>query len=190
MKKSYFLILSMLIFLAFPIVVQGQQTFQFPLQGTDTFSVASYPAWWQNGDYVEGQRSVSGQVVSGTFNLVFSSNGLSNDCSPGNWVDLNFSVNGQVVATHRVNIGDTSATVPFTLPSPVSGTLTARIEETNTVCSNGGSIQIADTGASTLELSESVQAIPTMTQWGMIIFILLAGLGSVYYLRRQKRANN
>lgn len=30
-------------------------------------------------------------------------------------------------------------------------------------------------------------AVPTMTEWGMIIFIVLAGLGSVYYLRRQIR---
>ncbi len=29
---------------------------------------------------------------------------------------------------------------------------------------------------------------PTMTGWGMIVFMLLAGLGSVYYLRRRKRA--
>ena len=31
-------------------------------------------------------------------------------------------------------------------------------------------------------------SVPTMTEWGMIIFIALAGLGSVYYLRRQGRA--
>jgi Lectin C-type domain len=33
-----------------------------------------------------------------------------------------------------------------------------------------------------------VQSVPTMTEWGMIIFIVLAGLGSVYYLRRQRKA--
>jgi hypothetical protein len=31
-------------------------------------------------------------------------------------------------------------------------------------------------------------SIPTMTQWGMIIFVILAGVGAVYYIRRQKRA--
>lgn len=31
-------------------------------------------------------------------------------------------------------------------------------------------------------------SIPTMSQWGMIIFMLFAGLGAVYYLRRQRRA--
>jgi hypothetical protein len=30
-------------------------------------------------------------------------------------------------------------------------------------------------------------AIPTMNEWGMIIFLVLAGIGSVYYLRRQDK---
>jgi hypothetical protein len=33
-------------------------------------------------------------------------------------------------------------------------------------------------------------AVPTMTEWGMIIFMVLAALGGVLYLKRQKRANN
>jgi len=37
-------------------------------------------------------------------------------------------------------------------------------------------------------LNTSKVAVPTLTQWGMIIFILLAGLVAVYYLRRQSRA--
>jgi len=31
-------------------------------------------------------------------------------------------------------------------------------------------------------------AIPTMNEWGTLIFMTLAGIGSVYYLRRQSRA--
>jgi len=34
------------------------------------------------------------------------------------------------------------------------------------------------------------QAVPSMAEWGMIIFIALAGLGSVYFLRRQKTVGN
>lgn len=30
--------------------------------------------------------------------------------------------------------------------------------------------------------------IPTMTEWGMIVFVLFAGIGSVLYLRRQRKA--
>ena len=32
--------------------------------------------------------------------------------------------------------------------------------------------------------------IPTMTEWGMIIFIVLAGLGAAYHIRRQKTAKS
>lgn len=35
---------------------------------------------------------------------------------------------------------------------------------------------------------QRVESVPTMTEWGMIIFMLLAGLGSLYYLKRQRRA--
>ncbi len=35
-------------------------------------------------------------------------------------------------------------------------------------------------------VSESLLAIPTMTEWGMIIFMVLAGIGSIFYLRRQR----
>ena len=34
----------------------------------------------------------------------------------------------------------------------------------------------------------SVTSVPTMNEWGMIAFMVLAGLGSVYYMRRLKRA--
>jgi MSHA biogenesis protein MshQ len=39
--------------------------------------------------------------------------------------------------------------------------------------------------SSFLTFSEEAIVIPTMTEWGMIIFMMLAGLGSLYYLRRQ-----
>jgi hypothetical protein len=42
-----------------------------------------------------------------------------------------------------------------------------------------------------LAIGQSAQvSVPTMTQWGSIILMILAGLGAVYHLRRQKRANN
>jgi hypothetical protein len=33
-----------------------------------------------------------------------------------------------------------------------------------------------------------VRAVPTMTEWGMIVFVMLVGFGSIVYLRRQSRA--
>jgi len=38
--------------------------------------------------------------------------------------------------------------------------------------------------------SPSPQPIPTMTEWGMIIFIVIAGLGSIYYMRRKRRVES
>ncbi len=35
---------------------------------------------------------------------------------------------------------------------------------------------------------QQATSVPTMNEWGMIIFIILAGLGAVYYLRRQGKA--
>jgi hypothetical protein len=39
-------------------------------------------------------------------------------------------------------------------------------------------------------LSDPATAVPSMTEWGMIIFMSLAGLGTIYYIRRQKREDN
>lgn len=36
-----------------------------------------------------------------------------------------------------------------------------------------------------VEFGDPTAAIPTMTEWGMIIFVVLAGLGSVYFIRRK-----
>jgi len=60
---------------------------------------------------------------------------------------------------------------------------------------NGNPVIVAAGGVPVTGINISLQgpvsrteSVPTMTEWGMIIFIALAGLGSVYYLRRQKRA--
>jgi len=39
-----------------------------------------------------------------------------------------------------------------------------------------------------LILRAASTAIPTISDWGMIIFMVLAGLGAAYYLRRQRKA--
>ncbi len=54
-------------------------------------------------------------------------------------------------------------------------------------------INIESTGGNNGELSDNIRfggfiPVPTMTEWGMIIFILLAGAGSVYYLRKRVSA--
>ncbi len=37
-----------------------------------------------------------------------------------------------------------------------------------------------------ITLVQNVQRVPTINEWGMIIFLILAGVVSVYYLRRKK----
>lgn len=39
------------------------------------------------------------------------------------------------------------------------------------------------------EATGTPRIVPTLSGWGMIIFLLMAGLTSVYYLRRQRRSN-
>ena len=43
-----------------------------------------------------------------------------------------------------------------------------------------------NTSIDNVTLSDDSVAVPTMNEWGMIIFMALAGIGSVYYLRRKK----
>jgi hypothetical protein len=64
----------------------------------------------------------------------------------------------------------------------------------------GGGSSYAIASASGVLYSQGVQTgngqviitysipVPTLSEWGMIIFMVLAGLGSVFYLTRQKRA--
>jgi hypothetical protein len=43
-------------------------------------------------------------------------------------------------------------------------------------------------GVRTSWLSQAPERIPTMTEWGMIILVILLGIGSIYYLRRRVAA--
>ncbi|MEK6673074.1 MAG: choice-of-anchor Q domain-containing protein [Nitrospirota bacterium] len=43
-----------------------------------------------------------------------------------------------------------------------------------------------DIGAYEYVVAAAAVSVPTMTEWGMIIFIFLAGLGAMYYMRRRR----
>lgn len=62
--------------------------------------------------------------------------------------------------------------------SPISGY--------NNGGTESGTYHIVLTGAQFAAAPAAPVAVPTMTEWGMIIFMLLAGLGSIYYLRRRR----
>jgi hypothetical protein len=48
-------------------------------------------------------------------------------------------------------------------------------------------LQVTSLPSSCVQVVQKATTVPTMTEWGMIIFMMLAGLGSVYYLRRQRK---
>ena len=50
---------------------------------------------------------------------------------------------------------------------------------------NGLDFAVTITGPGNIYLRSNT-AVPTMNEWGMIIFVVLAGLGAAYYLRRQE----
>jgi hypothetical protein len=53
---------------------------------------------------------------------------------------------------------------------------------------SNGIWQGAGTSCDPNPCQQGPSAVPTMTEWGMILFIAIAGLGAVYYLKRQRRA--
>jgi hypothetical protein len=82
--------------------------------------------------------------------------------------------------------------VPYNVPpgTPVTITITTYNGQNQT----GGISYISsivfacDTGNIISLQSGPPNGIPTITEWGMIIFIVFAGFGAAYYMRRQKRA--
>jgi len=75
---------------------------------------------------------------------------------------------------------------------------TGTVDTTNGISNSARSSTVPGSGwvapaAAPIDLAIQIMAtrvtsIPTMTEWGMIIFMVLAGFGCVYYLRRHRRA--
>jgi uncharacterized repeat protein (TIGR01451 family) len=95
-------------------------------------------------------------------------------------------------------VAATSVTLPVgaTIPGGAPGTCTVTVGVT--VATTGSYTNTLDAGALYTDLGRSAAipdvvliavaptAIPTLNEWGMIIFMVLVGLMSIYYLRRQK----
>jgi hypothetical protein len=66
--------------------------------------------------------------------------------------------------------------------------LPVTVINTATVSGGGSESSTASDKATVNRKQQSVvAAVPTMTELGMIIFVLLLGLGSVYYLMKQQK---
>jgi hypothetical protein len=95
---------------------------------------------------------------------------------------------GAVTQTVALNIIQARESVSIS-QQPSFGNDYTLIVEFNDNVNGGAAWYIIDLNFPTSVSCRSA-AVPTMTEWGMIIFVVFAGLGAVYYLRRQKRANN
>lgn len=94
------------------------------------------------------------------------------------------------------DIGTGNCVVVSSCPPAIDGCVTrgASCDEVNDVCvdvpddsqCSVGEMCELSTGNCILAYTEDVTNVPTMDQWGMIIFMLLAGIGAIYYLRRKR----
>ena len=144
-------------------------------------------------------------TTTGTFTQITNtSGGINNDVRmSSNGTRIAFESNRDLVPGNNADLNGeiffydtTTGTFTQITNTPVGGTVDA-------VSINANGTQVAFnsnrdlTGANTDRNSEIFLAefaehigIPTMTQRGMIIFVVLAGLGAAYYIRRQKTAKS
>ena len=98
----------------------------------------------------------------------------------GKVAEVRVFVNGNLNSTVDI-IGQGNVNVPVTVDLSAFQNVT-RIEIVNITDGEGMGWDDFSFNVGATSIS-----VPIMNQWGMIIFILLAGLGAVYYLRRQRR---
>ncbi|GEM_PF-5389579 len=79
-------------------------------------------------------------------------------------------------------------TVPITDDTTVEGNETVNL----TLSGPTGGATLGSLSTAVLTIMEPVApalvSVPTMTEWGMIIFMLISGIGAVYFLRRRNKA--
>lgn len=113
--------------------------------------------------------------------------------SPGASADVTITFPGDITGTTYRKYGPTPP--DFNNPqwytfanAEVSGnTITLHLQDGQLGDDTGLDGLIFDQGGPGQPANDPV-AVPTMNEWGMIIFMVLAGLGAFYYLRRQGKA--
>jgi len=164
--------------------------------GTDSFGAGGDDFWvlrldkdgnvlWQktygglgnDGAYSIRQTSDVGYIVAG-YTYSFGA------VTPDFWV-LKIDSNGNITGCSAE--GSSNATVKTTNVSGASSSVTVASPNVITGTSNA---TIKDTTVSPGQVcyfaSQQAVSVPTMTEWGMLIFMVIAGAGSIYYLRRRR----
>lgn len=143
-----------------------------------------------------------------TITLINSSAAVANitsftDNLPPGMVVANSPLAGNTcgATTFTPDAGDTTLTITDgqipggTVAIPGFCTLTVNVTVatagtyTNTIAANALQTSLGNNPVAAVAILPvgSLTAVPTLNEWGVIIFLVLAGLGSVYYLRRQGR---
>lgn len=154
--------------------------------------------------YLAGGTFVSGTTVSvaatdanaaeqgsdpGTFTITRS--GDTSSALTVNYTMGGTATNGTDYSTLSGTVvipaGASSVTVTVT---PVDDTLVEGTETATMTLTAGTGYAIGNSSAAVTiadnDAVAGVVSVPTMTEWGMLIFTILAGFGSIYYLRRRK----
>ena len=111
-----------------------------------------------------------------------------------NWANDPISLSPSFTSAHmrvEYNPSTHNVTINFSNIDGGSGTQQYTCPDAPLTGGNGigiGSFNISRGKLDNFAADLTPVAIPTLTEWGMIIFVVLAGLGAVYYLRRQRRA--
>jgi hypothetical protein len=74
--------------------------------------------------------------------------------------------------------------VTVDVTSATAGANINTVAANDLVTNNGNN---AGPASATLTVVAPATAVPALNQWGVILFVLLAGLGSVYYLRKYRK---
>ncbi len=127
--------------------------------------------------------SLSGVSFSDTLPVglvVATPNGLTGSCGPGT---ITASAGSNSIS---LTDGTLAASGSCTFSVNVTG-ISAGVQTNTTgaILSNE-----SDPGGTASAAINVAAAVPTMNEWGMIIFMVFAGLGSVYYLRRRRRVRS
>lgn len=182
-----------------PLLVAGKYQF---LLFVDDLEVTGE---WTNGGTVKSVRVWNGTLseddisdalsdvsTGSATNITSTSTTLNGTVNPKNLqtavsfeYGLTNAYGSQVTADQSPLNGSSTQQVSVSITGLSPGTTYHyRVTATN---SNGTSYG-SDRTFITLNSQNNIHTVPTLTEWGMIIFMVLAGLGSVYYLRRQRRA--
>lgn len=117
----------------------------------------------------------------------------------GNGTGTVASNTGGISYTYQTSNTGTTSAINYGTSVVVTATGSNSTVSWGGTCTAAGGVEAGNgTGTATCTFSSlnsnktvtatfsSTVTVPTMTEWGMIIFMLLAGLGSIYYLRRRR----